>query len=57
MAGESNGDAWKEVDALITMLPNGEIVRDVLLGEAGIARHLRLGKIHHFKTRTPEKKG
>jgi 3-hydroxyisobutyrate dehydrogenase-like beta-hydroxyacid dehydrogenase len=54
-AGEKDGNAWKEVDALITMLPNGEIVRDVLLGEAGIAGHLRPGKIRHFKTRTPEK--
>jgi 3-hydroxyisobutyrate dehydrogenase-like beta-hydroxyacid dehydrogenase len=56
IAGANDENAWKEVDALITMLPNGEIVRDVLLGEAGIARHLRPGKIYHFKTRTLEKK-
>ena len=57
IAGANGENAWKEVDALITMLPNGEIVRDVLLGEAGIARHLRPGKIHHVKIRTLEKKG
>ena len=28
---------------LITMLPNGEVVRDVLLGENGIARNLKAG--------------
>jgi 3-hydroxyisobutyrate dehydrogenase-like beta-hydroxyacid dehydrogenase len=56
IAGANGENTWKEVDALITMLPNGEIVRDVLLGEAGIARHLRPGKIHHFRTRTLEKK-
>ncbi|KAH8789937.1 2-hydroxy-3-oxopropionate reductase [Hyaloscypha sp. PMI_1271] len=45
IADENDGNAWKEVDALITMLPNGEIVRDVLLGEAGIERHLRPGTV------------
>jgi len=44
--GSANDDkAWKEVDVLITMLPNGAIVRGVLLGETGIARHLQRGKL------------
>jgi 3-hydroxyisobutyrate dehydrogenase-like beta-hydroxyacid dehydrogenase len=55
IAGENDENAWKEVDALVTMLPNGEIVRGVLLGEAGIARYLRLGKITQLRERTLEK--
>jgi 3-hydroxyisobutyrate dehydrogenase-like beta-hydroxyacid dehydrogenase len=37
--------ALAAVDVLITMLPNGEIVRDALLGEDGIASRLRPGTI------------
>ena len=33
------------VDILITMLPNGEVVRDVLLGQDGIARRLARGTV------------
>ncbi|KUJ11341.1 2-hydroxy-3-oxopropionate reductase [Mollisia scopiformis] len=44
-AGEKDENAWKEVDVLITMLPNGDIVREVLLGEAGVAKYLRPGTI------------
>jgi 3-hydroxyisobutyrate dehydrogenase len=43
-AGENDENAWKEVDMLVTMLPNGTIVRDVLLGQGGVAQHLRPGK-------------
>lgn len=37
--------AFKDVDILVTMLPNGAIVRDVLLGEEGVARHMKEGAI------------
>ena len=42
-----NGDlaALAEADVLITMLPNGQVVRDALLGEDGIASRLRPGTI------------
>lgn len=35
--------AFKDVDVLITMLPNGKVVRDVLLGDEGVVRGLRPG--------------
>ncbi|KAF2737879.1 2-hydroxy-3-oxopropionate reductase [Polyplosphaeria fusca] len=38
-------DAFIDCDVVITMLPNGEIVRDVLLGENGIAAHLKPGSV------------
>jgi 3-hydroxyisobutyrate dehydrogenase-like beta-hydroxyacid dehydrogenase len=48
VAGEDDEDAWKYVDILVTMLPNGKVVRDVLLGDggegAGIARGLKAGE-------------
>jgi 3-hydroxyisobutyrate dehydrogenase len=34
-----------EADTLITMLPNGQVVREVLVGEGGIASRLRRGTI------------
>ena len=37
---ESN---FQSVDVLIAMLPNGDIVRDVLLGEKGVAKNLKQG--------------
>lgn len=40
-----SGHAFRDVDLLITMLPNGEIVRDVLLGQVGIAKHMKNGAI------------
>lgn len=36
-------DAFAGVDILITMLPNGHIVRDVLLGPQGVAPYLKPG--------------
>lgn len=42
---EDAPDAFKHVDCLITMLPNGHIVRDVLLGDNGIAPHLKRGTV------------
>lgn len=36
-------DEFKDCDNLITMLPNGKVVRDVLLSENGIARSLKAG--------------
>lgn len=45
----SNGDAeaFKDCDVIVTMLPQGEIVRDVVLGEGGIARGLKDGMYTH----------
>ncbi len=42
-----NGDpaVLAEAGILITMLPNGQVVRDVLVGERGIASHLKPGTI------------
>ena len=46
VAATDNLDAFNGVDVLITMLPNGEIVRDVLLGEdGGVAKHLKDGAV------------
>ena len=39
----TEGDEFKDCDILITMSPNGKVVRDVLLGENGIARSLKAG--------------
>lgn len=39
----SAADAFHDCEVVITMLPNGKVVRDVLLGEHGIARHLKAG--------------
>lgn len=36
--------AFKDVDVLITMVPNGHIVRDILLGEQGIAPYMKPGR-------------
>jgi len=44
VAGEGN-DAFKECDILITMLPNGKVVREVLLGDLGVAKSLKSGTI------------
>lgn len=50
---ESFGAAWaaspaeaaKDADVIITMLPNGKIVRDVLLGSGGVVHALKPGAI------------
>jgi len=55
IAGENDEITWKEVHVLVTMLPNGEIVRDVLLGETGVARNLKPGKIYQLRTRVFKK--
>jgi 3-hydroxyisobutyrate dehydrogenase-like beta-hydroxyacid dehydrogenase len=39
----SDPDSFQSCDIVITMLPNGAIVKDVLLGELGIAPHLKPG--------------
>lgn len=36
-------DGFKEVDVVVTMVPNGHVVRDILLGPQGIAPHLKPG--------------
>jgi 3-hydroxyisobutyrate dehydrogenase-like beta-hydroxyacid dehydrogenase len=49
VAGENGEDLWSEVDVLVTMLPNGRIVHEVLLGETGIAKHLRKGRKYRIR--------
>ncbi|KAF2263618.1 2-hydroxy-3-oxopropionate reductase [Lojkania enalia] len=39
----STADAFHDCDVVITMLPNGKVVEEVLLGDDGIARHLKPG--------------
>lgn len=34
---------FKDIDVLITMVPNGHIVREILLGKDGIAPHMKAG--------------
>lgn len=36
-------DAFRDCGIVVTMLPNGRVVRDVLLDGDGIARHLKPG--------------
>ncbi|KAI1612455.1 2-hydroxy-3-oxopropionate reductase [Exophiala viscosa] len=38
-------DAFKDCDVIITMLPQGKVVREVILGENGIAKGLKKGAI------------
>ena len=42
-AGRATRDGLKDVDVLVTMLPNGKVVQDVLLGNNGIAKQLKHG--------------
>lgn len=48
-AANDSPDAFSDVDVLVTMLPNGEIVRSVLLGSSdepgGMARQLKDGAV------------
>lgn len=44
-AAEGDKHAFRDNEILVTMLPNGEIVRDVLLGSGGLAQHLHDGAI------------
>lgn len=43
IAVQIRSDRYAGVDVLITMLPNGDIVRGVLLGDKGIAKTLKRG--------------
>lgn len=45
VAGEHDENAWQDVNILITMLPNGKIVREVLFGEKGVVKALKRGAI------------
>jgi 3-hydroxyisobutyrate dehydrogenase-like beta-hydroxyacid dehydrogenase len=47
----SGDDGFKDVDVLVTMLPNGQVVRDVLLGEKGIAKQLKPGQSTQSKAK------
>lgn len=40
---EKGPDGFKDCDVVITMLPQGKVVRDVVLGEKGIAKGLKPG--------------
>ncbi|KAK3075878.1 hypothetical protein LTR53_000452 [Teratosphaeriaceae sp. CCFEE 6253] len=44
-ASEGKGEAFADCDIVITMLPQGKIVREVLLGSQGIAKSLKPGTI------------
>lgn len=44
-AATDDDNAFGDVDVLVTMLPNGEIVRDVLLGYTGLAKGLKHGVV------------
>lgn len=44
-SGKAESSAFRDCDLVITMLPHGEIVRSVLLGEGGIAPSLKAGTI------------
>jgi 3-hydroxyisobutyrate dehydrogenase-like beta-hydroxyacid dehydrogenase len=41
----SSSTGFQDCDAVVTMLPNGKVVRDVLLGEHGIALNLKRGMV------------
>lgn len=45
VAALDDANAFKDVDVLVTMLPNGSIVRDVLIGPAGVASAMRAGSV------------
>jgi 3-hydroxyisobutyrate dehydrogenase-like beta-hydroxyacid dehydrogenase len=42
----SNGDAesFQDCDVIVTMLPQGKVVREVILGDRGIAKGLKPGQ-------------
>lgn len=42
-AAEGRPEAFADCDIIITMLPQGKVVREVLLGPGGIARALKAG--------------
>ena len=44
-SASTHGAGFSDVDVLVTMLPNGEIVRDVLLGEKGVAKTMKDGAV------------
>jgi 3-hydroxyisobutyrate dehydrogenase-like beta-hydroxyacid dehydrogenase len=44
-AASNDGTGFSDVDVLVTMLPNGEVVRDVLLGEKGVAKAMKDGAV------------
>ncbi len=48
VVAEDGPDAFKECDVLITMLPNGKVVREVLVGEDGVAAGLKDGEYGFF---------
>jgi 3-hydroxyisobutyrate dehydrogenase-like beta-hydroxyacid dehydrogenase len=41
---EPGPEGFKDCDVVITMLPQGKVVREVVLGENGIARGLKPGE-------------
>lgn len=45
IASHGKADAFSECEVIITMLPQGKIVREVLFGQSGIAKALKSGTI------------
>lgn len=41
---EEGVDGFKDCDVVVTMLPQGKVVREVVLGENGIAKGLKPGE-------------
>ena len=41
---QAGPDGFKDCDVIITMLPQGKVVREVVLGENGISKGLKPGK-------------
>ena len=37
-------DSFADCDVVVTMLPNGKVVREVVLGDNGIAKHMKAGE-------------
>lgn len=49
-ASHGKPEAFSECEVIVTMLPQGKIVREVLLGDKGIAKALKPGSPSSFLT-------
>lgn len=49
VVAKKTSDAFQDAEVIITMLPQGKVVRDVLLGEDGIASALKPGMTLKYK--------
>jgi len=48
VASQGKPEAFSECEVIITMLPQGKIVREVLFGKQGIAKALKPGKLPYL---------